>query len=226
VTATTTDRLGVLGGMFDPIHNGHVAAGVAAQLALGLDEIRLVPSRQPPHRPAQPVASADDRLAMARLAAGSQKTWTVSEVEITRAGTSYTFDTLTDLVKMKQVPFRLFFILGVDAFAEIDTWSRFPQVLDLANFVVIARPGFTLADAGNKLPSLAARMTTPERFLAEAREGTAIILVEATTPPVSSTEIRRRISSGASIADLVPSGVDHYIRDHRLYLAPANGAGR
>jgi nicotinate-nucleotide adenylyltransferase len=227
VSATKTTRLGVLGGMFDPIHNGHMAAGVAAQLALGLDEIALIPSRQPPHRPSQPVATAADRLAMAKLAAESQKSWTVSEVELTRAGTTYTFDTLTELEKWGQTPRQVFFILGADAFAEIDTWSRFPQVLDLANFVVIARPGFTLANAGNKLPSLAARMTTPEGFRAdEAREGTAIILVEATTPPVSSTEIRRRISRGASIADLVPAGVDSYIRDHRLYLAPTNGAGR
>ena len=213
--------------MFDPIHNGHVAAGLAAQRALRLDEIVLIPSSQPPHRPAQPVASAEDRLAMARIAAGSQKSWAVSEVEITRAGTSYTFDTLTDLVKMKQVPFPPFFILGADAFAEIDTWSRFPQVLDLAHFVVIARPGKSLAELGNKLPSLSARLTTAERFRPDAaREGTAIILIEATTPPVSSTEIRRRILSGDSIGGLVPPGVDSYIRDHRLYLAPTAGAGR
>ena len=226
MSATTTTRLGVLGGMFDPIHNGHMSAGHAAQAALGLGEILLIPSRQPPHRPAQPVASAADRLAMAKLAAASQKSWSVSEVELTRPGTSYTFDTLEGLAPNR--PKRsIFFILGADAFAEIDTWSRFPQVLDLANFVVISRPGFTLADTGNKLPSLAARMTTPERFLADgAREGTCIILVEAATPPVSSTEIRRRISRGASIADLVPPGVDSYIHDHRLYLAPANGAGR
>jgi len=212
--------------MFDPIHNGHVAAAVAAQRALSLDEMLLIPSRQPPHRPVQPVASAADRLAMATLAAQSQKSWTVSEVELTRPGTTYTFDTLEGLAPLR--PKRsIFFILGADAFAEIDTWSRFPQVLELANFVVISRPGFTLADAGNKLPSLTARLTTAERFLADnAREGTAIILVEATTPPVSSTEIRRRISRGASIADLVPPGVDSYIRDHRLYLAPADGAGR
>lgn len=225
----TSERVGVLGGMFDPIHIGHIAAGTSAQAALELDKVVLVPSSWPPHRAAQPEAGSDDRLQMARIVAKLQKSWEVSVTEITRAGKSYTFDTLEGLAP--NLPKRCkFFILGADAFAEIETWSRYPQVLDLAHFVVISRPGNSLAELGNKLPSLAARMTTPDAFLAgPERETTSIILVEATTPPVSSTLIRRRVARGESIFGLVPPEIDAYIRERHLYAAAHDGppyAGR
>ena len=234
---TDTRRVGVLGWMFDPIHIGHIAAGTSAQAALRLDQVVLVPSSWPPHRSAQPEAGPDDRLQMARIVAQSQKTWDVSVTEITRVGKSYTFDTLTALQergqtpdKIGQLPESFFFILGADAFAEIESWSRYPQVLDLAHFVVISRPGNALAELGNKLPSLSARMTTPDAFLAgPKRETTSIILIEATTPLVSSTLIRRRVARGESIFGLVPAEIDAYIRERHLYAVAREGpplAGR
>jgi len=204
---------GVLGGTFDPIHLGHLAAADAAQQALSLDAMLLIPSRIAPHRADPASASAGDRFAMAQLAIEGRRRWAASRIEIERDGPSYTFDTL---VELRKAPSQFFFIIGTDAFSEIATWSRYPAVLDLANFVVVSRPGFTLDSLQKRLPDLADRMTTPDRFHLSAK--TRIILLEAPTPDISSTDIRRRVRSHESIAGLVPETVADYIRTQRLYI--------
>src|SRR5688500_832820 len=115
-------RLGVLGGTFDPVHFGHLDAGDAAQSALELDEVRLVPSHDPPHRPVDPRASAFHRFALAALAVAERPSWRVSDVELARAGASYSIDTLRALHGDGWSARQIFFILGADAFAEIATW--------------------------------------------------------------------------------------------------------
>jgi nicotinate-nucleotide adenylyltransferase len=200
-------NLGVLGGTFDPIHLGHVAAAEAAQRALALDEIILVPSRIPPHRSDPVTARPADRFAMAELAAEGRPGWSASFIEIKREGPSYTYDTLTELGRSKGT--QLFFITGADAFAEIATWSRYPAVLDLANFVVVSRPGITLDSLRERVPSAFDRPSTAQ---------TRVILVEAHTPDVSSTDIRRRVRAGERLSGLVPPAVADYIQAHRLYL--------
>jgi nicotinate-nucleotide adenylyltransferase len=207
--------LGVLGGTFDPIHNGHIAAAEAAQRALTLEAITLVPSRIPPHRQDPVGASGEDRYAMAALAAAERPHWTASRLELDREGRSYTYDTLIEL--RNQVPgTQIFFILGADAFAEIATWSRYPAVLDLANFVVVSRPGITLDSLRERAPSAFPSTSLRASSLGPSAK-TRVILVEATTPDVSSTEIRRRIRAGESLASLVPDSVANYIQQHRLY---------
>ncbi len=200
--------LGILGGTFDPIHNGHLAAADAAQHSLSLDSIVLVPSRIPPHRAQPATASAADRLAMAELAAKDRQGWSVSRIEIDREGLSYSYDTLIALGKPST---QLFFITGADAFAEIATWSRYPAILDLANFVVVSRPGITLDSLRERVPSAFSHRPSAQ---------TRVILVEAHTPDVSSTEIRRRVRAGQSLSGLVPDAVAGYIAAHRLYLEP------
>jgi nicotinate-nucleotide adenylyltransferase len=208
--------LGVLGGTFDPIHNGHVAAARAAQESLQLDDIVLIPSHIPPHR-AQPAgATSEQRLAMAQLAAGEHSGWSASRREIERAGRSYTYDTLLELGRP---PSEIFFILGADAFAEIATWSRYPAVLDLANFVVVSRPGITLDSLRARVPSAFRRHPpcSPSGFRDLGSEEPRVILVDAHTPDISATDIRRRVRAGDSIHGLVPASVEYYISHHRLY---------
>jgi len=226
--------LGVLGGTFDPIHNGHITAGLRAQSALRLDHVMLVPSRIPPHRNAG--ASPEDRLAMAGLVAAEHPGWTASDIELGREGPSFTFDTLTALSRSVRGEatmskgcgeWQFFFIIGADAFAEIATWSRYPAVLDLAHFAVVARPGITLHSLQARVPDLADRMTTPDLFKRQApspkSDGkTRVILIETATPDVSSTEIRRRVRAGESIGDLVPESVASYVSTHRLYVGAAH----
>jgi nicotinate-nucleotide adenylyltransferase len=200
--------LGVLGGTFDPIHNGHLAAAEAAQASLSLDAITLIPSRVPPHRQDPVGASAEQRFEMAALAANEKPGWSASRIEIDREGPSYTYDTLVQLAQRVSVTSQFFFILGADAFAEIATWSRYPAVLDLAHFVVVSRPGITLDSLRERVPSA---------FSPRPSAKTRVILVEANTPDVSSTEIRRRVRAGETLAGLVPTSVADYIQKHRLY---------
>lgn len=208
-------RLGLLGGTFDPVHLGHRAAGRAAAQALALDEVRLVPSRMPPHRPVGPQASDHHRFAMAALLAMDEAGWTVGDGEVRRDGASYTFDTLTEAHAEGLAATQIFFLIGADAFAEIATWSRYPAVLDLAHFVVVARPGVTLADVQARVPALAPRITPVTALAGRATPG--IALLNAQTPDVSSTDIRARAAAGQSLSGLVPAAVEQYIRRHGLY---------
>ena len=209
-------RLGVLGGTFDPVHLGHLAVGRAAAAALALDDVRLVPSRVPPHRSVGPRASSYHRFAMAALAALGEPGWTVSDMELRRDGPSYSFDTLTTLAAEGWATTQIFFLIGADAFAEIATWSRYPAVLDLAHFVVVTRPGTTHEDVRARVPALAPRLVAAGDIGTRTTPG--IVLLAADTPDVSSTDIRARVARGASLTGLVTEPVEQYIRRHGLYV--------
>lgn len=212
-----THRVGILGGTFDPIHLGHLAIGQLAQAVCDLSHVLVIPSGTPPHRPSGPCASADDRLTMARLAA-EPLGWQVSDMELRRTGRTYTADTL-DALRATDPETAFFFILGADAFAAIATWHRFPEVLDLAHFVVVARPGHPVDQMDVQMPQLARRMIRcgPDTRLSVPNTP-AVIIVTATTPNVSSSAIRRLVADGGSPAGLVPDSVARYIADHRLYV--------
>jgi nicotinate-nucleotide adenylyltransferase len=204
----TAARIGILGGTFDPIHLGHLEAASAARSALSLDRVMLLPSRVPPHRSLEPRASVYHRFAMTALAAACRDGVLASDLELRRDGPSYTALTLEALQHDGLDPSCLFFIIGADAFAEIDTWYDYPRVLKLANFAVVSRPNapFTPPDAIINTQSLSAGVST------------SVMHVDASTPDVSSTEIRRRVASGESIEGLVPPGVAEHIRRHHLYV--------
>jgi nicotinate-nucleotide adenylyltransferase len=207
-------RLGILGGTFDPVHFGHLDAADAARRALNLDQVWLIPSCDPPHRPIDPLASGYHRFALVALAVHGDETLRASDIELTRTGPSYTADTLRAVARRGWHASQIFFILGSDAFAEIATWREFPAVLDAANFVVIARPGTTLDAAAARTPSLRGRL------------GTSIFLVEARTRDVSSSTIRARLAAREPIDDLVPAAVARHIVAHHLYDAVDNLHGQ
>jgi nicotinate-nucleotide adenylyltransferase len=219
---TTGTRIGFLGGTFDPIHVGHLAAARAARAALALERVELVPARLPPHRQHQPAASSYHRFAMAALAINGVDGLRVSDVELAADGPSYTADTLTRLHGAGYTPSQIFFITGADAFAEIETWRRFPEVLDMAHFVVVARPGHALDDLPDRLPALAGRMT--RGTVATVSGGPTVFLVEADTPDVSSTEIRRRVCLREPLTGLVGAAVEAHVVQHGLYGAARTGA--
>ena len=210
-------RFGILGGTLDPIHCGHVETAGAARRALQLHHVHIVPSNVPPHRAEQPVASSYHRFAMAALAVNGVEGLVASDVELHAAGPSYTADTLMRLQDLTGAGRQqIFFITGADAFAEIETWHRFPDVLDLAHFVVVSRPGFPVESLRVRLPSLASRMSSLGRELPETDQPT-IFLVDAATPDVSSTGIRKRLHAGAPVTGLVPPAVERHIAQHGLY---------
>jgi nicotinate-nucleotide adenylyltransferase len=210
-------RLGILGGTLDPVHLGHVETARAARRALGLDRTLLLPSRVPPHRPTQPAASPFHRFAMTALAVNGIEGLEASDAELTAPGTSYTADTLDRFHAAGLSAAQIFFVLGADAFAEIETWNRYPQVLDLANFAVVSRPGHDTARLIERFRSLAPRFAMPGAIDGADRSGPRIYLVSAVTPDVSSTDIRRRLRTSMPISGLVSERVEQHIRQHVLY---------
>jgi nicotinate-nucleotide adenylyltransferase len=215
---TTARRIGVLGGTFDPIHFGHLDAAEAACTALQLDDVRLLPAHDPPHRTTSPLASAFHRFALIALAIQDRPAYRVSDVELARSGHSYTADTLRALHAEGWRALQIFFILGADAFAEIATWREFPNVLDGAHFVVIARPGTSLQEAAARTPELGHRLHRLGDAIPQDGK-TRIILVEARTRDISSTMIRARLHARQPIDDLVPDAVARHIMNHHLYGA-------
>ena len=213
-------RIGILGGTLDPIHVGHVETALAARKALALDAIILMPARIPPHRQQGPSASMFHRFAMAALAVNDVDGMRVSDEELRAEGPSYTALTLERLGARGIDRAQIFFITGADAFAEIETWYRYPAVLDLAHFVVISRPGVTLDTLTDRLPALRNRLRTADRG-SVIDGGPGIFLVDAATPDVSSTDIRRRLRAGETISGLVPRQVETHILRHRLYVEPS-----
>jgi nicotinate-nucleotide adenylyltransferase len=221
-------RIGILGGTFDPIHFGHLDTGLAAREALALDRVVIIPSRVPPHRTQQPLASHYHRFAMAALAVNGVDGLCVSDVELQAPGPSYTADTLLHYREgLGLAASQIFFITGADAFADIETWSRYPDVLDLAHFVAVSRPGAPVSALRQRLPHLRGRMRLPLRRSDLEVDGgqTAIFLVDAPTSDVSSTEIRRRVLASAPLAGLVPGAIDRHIHQHGLYRQPISAAG-
>jgi nicotinate-nucleotide adenylyltransferase len=214
----TAGRVGILGGTFDPIHLGHSETAIAARDALGLARVVILPSRVPPHRPVQPQASRYHRFAMAALAVNGIDGLVVSDAELCAPPPSFTADTFARLHATGMVPSQIFFILGADAFAEIETWSRYPDVLSMAHFVVVSRPGHPAAGMRARLPALAGRMV-PAGAGAEPGVEPHIFLRGARTPDLPSTGIRRRIDAGEPLTGLVPPAVESHIRRHNLYTS-------
>jgi nicotinate-nucleotide adenylyltransferase len=209
-------RIGILGGTLDPIHCGHLAAAAAARDAFDLPRVLVMPSRVPPHRPIQPIASPFHRFAMAALAVSGMPRIEACDDELRAEGPSYTADTLERLQARGHRPADIFFITGADAFADIATWKRYPGVLDLAHFVVVSRPGYDIDMLAERLPDLRSRMR-PAGSPARTDGGTLIFLLQAPTPDVSSTAVRERLRRGEPPAGLVPPLVETHIQQHHLY---------
>jgi nicotinate-nucleotide adenylyltransferase len=214
-------RIGILGGTLDPIHCGHVAAAAAARDAFELSRVLVMPSRVPPHRLVRPVASAFHRFAMTALAVSGMPCVEACDDELGADGPSYTAETLERLQARGYQASQIFFITGADAFAEIATWNRYPDVLDLAHFVVVSRPGYEIATLAARLPDLHGRMR-PAAAPARRDGRTLIFLLPAATPDVSSTLVRERLRRGEPLAGLVPPLVETHIRQHHLYSTTAD----
>src|SRR5438270_604232 len=194
-------KIGVVGGTFDPIHLGHLAVAQAALECGQLDQVLLVPSARPPHRrPAE--ASAEDRFAMARLAAEGMDRVEVSDAELRRTGPSYTADTLAEL-QAAQPDADLFLVLGWDAAREIRLWERPERVFELARVLVVNRPGLA---------------PPTEAELREAGlDPDQVLLCDVRTPDVKATRVRAVLASGGELDGLLAPGVARYIAERGLY---------
>ena len=187
-----------MGGTFDPIHNGHLSAASEVADRLGLDEVVFVPTGQPWQKADVTISPAEDRYAMTVLATAAHPAFRVSRVDIERPGATYTIDTLRDLRQEYGDSARLFFIVGADTLANLSTWKAADEVVSLATFVAVGRPGFELDDT--RLPP-----------------GTEVTVVDTPALDISSTDCRRRVARGGPVWFLVPDAVAGYIASRRLY---------
>ncbi len=221
-------RIGILGGRFDPIHLGHLATATVARQRLALDSVLLLPSRVSPHRSASARASGEQRLAMVRLATAGDACLSPCDLELRSDPPSYTSNTLACLRDRGHLATQLFFIVGADAFSEITTWHDYPAVLEGAHFVIVARPGHAVSHLPARLPELRNRMHPITDDLRssglEMSTSPIIWLLDAVTPDVSSTTIRKRLADGLSVTSLVPTEVTDYIARHRIYRSAHNSA--
>ncbi len=212
-------RIGILGGTFDPIHLGHLDVGRAAVDALRLEALIVVPSSTPPHRhPA--LASGWHRFAMVAMAIDACVDWRVSDIELRSPAPSYTATTLAAFHRDGFRAGELFFVIGADAFADIEAWKDYPRILEQAHFAVVSRPGAPVAALSTRLPGLADRMQAAPSFT-PSTQATTIILIDAATANVSSTDIRARLAAGRSVAGLVDPRVQQHIARHALYSSDA-----
>ena len=189
-------RIGIMGGTFDPVHNGHLSAASEVASLFGLDEVIFVPTGQPWQKADKQVSAPEDRYLMTVIATASNPRFSTSRVDIDRPGPTYTIDTLHDLNDLYPDA-ELFFITGADALQQILGWKDHEQMFELAHFIGVTRPGYHLDDEG--LP-----------------EG-AVSLVEVPALAISSTDCRSRRSRGMPVWYLVPDGVVQYIEKRHLY---------
>jgi nicotinate-nucleotide adenylyltransferase len=193
-------RVGVMGGTFDPIHHGHLVAASEVAARFDLDEVVFVPTGQPSFKQGQDVSPAEHRYLMTVIATASNPSFTTSRVDIDRPGLTYTVDTLRDL-RAERPDADLFFITGADAIEQIATWKNAPELWEMAHFVAVTRPGHVLSVAG--LP------------------GEHVSLLEIPALSISSTDCRARARAGDPVWYLVPDGVVQYIAKYRLYRESA-----
>jgi nicotinate-nucleotide adenylyltransferase len=216
-------RLGILGGTFDPIHLGHLRTAEEIGQELGLKKVYLIPSASPPHKTREPIAPFHHRLAMAQLAVGDSSLLEVLDLEGKRPGLSYSIETLKEFHNIFSPDPELFFILGVDAFLEINTWKEYQKLFKYAHFVIIERAGFQSRDLKALLLSLGLKVKKtklPGVFITQF--GNTIALSSPTLVDISSTQIRELVAAGKSIRFLLPESVRKYIIEKGLYRNNAN----
>lgn len=217
-------RLGVYGGTFDPVHFGHLRPALEIAAALDLDEVRLIPCHQSPHRDA-PVVGDAHRLAMLRCAVAAGGPFAIDDRELRRAGPSYSVDTLAEL-RAERPEARLLLFLGGDAFAGFPRWHRWAEILELAHLVISPRPASRAANraadlAGSELPEDAAALLAGRRAACaaqlDAQPAGRIFVQPVTQLDISATQIRALLAAGGDPAYLMPLAVRDYIQQHGLY---------
>ncbi len=207
--------IGIFGGTFDPVHFGHLRPLLEVQQALGLDEVRLIPSFIPPHRET-PGASAEQRLAMLELAAAETPGFVIDQRELQRGGPSYTVDTLQSLRGELGEQKSICLIMGLDAFAGLDSWHQWQRLTELAHIVVMQRPGGLLAKAGAVAELIKQRQVLDVAELQQQAAG-RVWFQSVTQLEISATAIREFVVHGQDVRFLMPDSVRHYMEAHGLY---------
>ncbi len=220
-------RIGLLGGTFNPIHLGHLRAAVEVKEGFSLNEIYLIPCAIPPHRKSGHVAGATDRFEMTRLATSNTPDFSASDVELKRSGPSYTIDTILHFKSVLPKDTELYFILGLDAFLEIDTWKSYMDLFLLIPFIILTRPYAGQIDPDLRQQKIEgfikSRISAGYKYNSSQScfihlEMEPIFFFNVTPLEISSSAIRSLIKKKRSIQFLVPDEVNDFIAAKGLYL--------
>ena len=198
-------RIGIMGGTFDPIHYGHLAAAEAARVEFGLCKVIFMPAGNPPHKQSQKISDAEHRYRMTALATSSNSGFEVSRLEVDKAGITYTFDTMEELRSIYGEAPEIYFITGADAVLELLTWYKLGELLTLCKFIAVTRPGFDICKLEQKIAEITSKYDGE------------IICLEVPLLEISSTDIRERIKNGKPVKYLLPEEVEAYIHKNGLY---------
>jgi nicotinate-nucleotide adenylyltransferase len=219
-------RIGIYGGTFNPVHLAHLLLAEEIRERFRLDRVLFIPSGEPPHKGGR-FPEGQQRLEMVRIAIEGNGNFRALDLEVRRQGPSYTIETLRALHRRHGGRARFFFLIGMDALQEIETWHEAESLAGLTSFISFPRPGYPLEHPSGYLPASwkagrpVATAKGISRFPLTGR--TSLFLVETFTVPVSATDIRERVRRGRSIRYLVPAGVERYIRKHGLYTPSHKG---
>ena len=217
-----TQRLGIFGGTFNPVHFGHLAAAEEVRDRLELDKIIFIPSFLPPHKIDEDIPSAVQRQEMVRLAIKGNSHFTESDIEIRRRGRSFTIDTIEELQR-SHAGAELYFLTGLDSFLEIVTWKDWGRLLTLCSFVVLSRNGYRFSDLVKldfldvPVSDLAALDARDKERAVSAMRNVSLYLERIPFYDISSTDIRTRVRAGRSVKYHLPEAVEHYIIENKLY---------
>ena len=199
-------RIGLMGGTFDPIHYGHLVAAEEARYQFAMEKVIFVPASRPPHKSNRHISTPEQRLAMTKIAVNSNPYFTTSDIEIKRAGLSYTVDTVRAM-KQANPDGEIYFITGADAILDIVTWKNAEGLLGECIFVAATRPGFYLEAIEDKLDRLSKAALMK------------IKTIEVPALAISSTDIRQRVCEGRPIKYLLPDEVEKFIHQNNLYCS-------
>ena len=198
-------KLGILGGSFDPVHNGHIGLAVDARNQLGLDEVLLIPAKLQPFKLDKNMVSGEQRLEMIKLAVADKPGLTPCDYELQQEQISYTYKTLKAISEMEGPDTEVYFLTGTDSLLQIDRWKNADEMLRTYNFVVGSRPGYKDDELRERIEFL------------KKEYNTNVIKVDNNQLNISSTDIRHKLESGEGLSGLVPEVVERYIIEHGLY---------
>lgn len=216
-TRKSSERIGILGGIFNPVHVGHLNAALTVKNKLELDRVILIPSFKPPHREVTGPSPKDRALMLKAAIKPYSDELEVDDIELKRKGVSYTVDTLEAYNKKFKAD-NLFFIMGADAFWDFPRWKNFEKLIKLAHFVVVSRPGREISlEALDLSPELQPYVKASDRNKAILNSGRTIIRLQLEDKNVSSTEVRKKLRNNGHVRDLVPASVLEIIDKKGFY---------
>jgi nicotinate-nucleotide adenylyltransferase len=211
--------IGIMGGTFNPIHFGHLRAAEEVAESLRLEQMIFIPAAKPPHKSEVEVVSFDHRWHMMQLAIAGNPLFVLSDLEYQRPGVSYSVETLTQLSKERGGSEELYFVLGLDAFLELQTWKSYRELFSLCHFIVVARPGFSPESLDAMLNTQVSDRYSFDIQLQGYRHPNlhTVYYREVTLLDISSSTIRKLLAQGGTVRYLLPKKVEEYIQQQGLY---------